>query len=120
MVSQAVEESRGHPGVAEDGGPFAEGEVCGDDDRGALVEAADEVEKELAAGLREGQIAEFVESDEVEAGGRALWIHETAVLDHRVLRVQATQAALGLKVVFTRRSVLPSSDATCAKPSFLQ
>jgi hypothetical protein len=37
--------------------PFTEGEVGGDDDRGALVEAADEVEQELAAGLGEGQIA---------------------------------------------------------------
>ena len=44
------------------------GEVCGDDDRGALVEPADEVEQELAAGLSEGQIAEFVEDDEVHAG----------------------------------------------------
>src|SRR6185437_15018909 len=36
--------------------------------RGALVEAADQVEEELAAGLGEGQIAELVEHDEVEPG----------------------------------------------------
>lgn len=53
MVGEPVEKRRGHLGVAEDGGPFAEGEVCGDDDRGSLVDAADEVEQELAAGLRE-------------------------------------------------------------------
>ena len=47
--------------------PFTEGEIRGDDDRGALVEPADEVEQELAAGLGEGQIAEFVEDDEVHA-----------------------------------------------------
>ena len=40
----------------------------GDDDRGPLVEPADEVEQELAAGLGEGQIAEFIEDDEVHTG----------------------------------------------------
>ena len=68
VVGQPIEQRGGHLGVAEDGGPFAEGEIGGDDDRGALVEPADEVEQELAAGLGEGQIAEFVENDEVEAG----------------------------------------------------
>ena len=34
---------------------------------GAFVEAADEMEQQLSAALREGQIAEFVESDEVHA-----------------------------------------------------
>ena len=47
--------------------PFAEGEVGGDDDRGLLVEPADEVEEQLAAGLGEGQVAELVEHDEVHA-----------------------------------------------------
>jgi hypothetical protein len=59
VMCEAVEQRRRHLGVAEDGGPFAEGEVCGDDDRGALVEAVDEVEQELTAGLCEGQIAEL-------------------------------------------------------------
>jgi hypothetical protein len=49
------------------GRPFAEGQVGGDDDRGLLVEAADQVEQQLAAGLGEGQIAEFIEDDEVLA-----------------------------------------------------
>ena len=53
---------------AENGRPFAEGEIGRDDDRGALVEAADQVEQQLAAGLGEWQIAQFVENDEVEAG----------------------------------------------------
>ena len=59
-------------------GHSPKGEVRGDDDRGALVEATDEVEQQLAAGLGEGQIAEFVEDKEVEAakqvGGAALAI----------------------------------------------
>jgi hypothetical protein len=52
MVGQAVEQRGGHLGFAEDARRFAEGEVGADDDRGALVEPADEVEQELAAGLR--------------------------------------------------------------------
>ena len=66
-MGQAVEERRGHLGVAEDGRPFSEGQVGGDDDGCAFVETADEVEEQLSAGLREGQIAEFIENDEVEA-----------------------------------------------------
>ena len=68
VVGQAIEQRGRHLGVAEHARPFTEGEVGGDDDRGALVEPADEVEQELAAGLSEGQIAEFVEDDEVHAG----------------------------------------------------
>jgi hypothetical protein len=54
--------------IAEDARPFAEGEIGGDDDRGALVEPADQMEEELATGPGEGQIAELVEDGEVEAG----------------------------------------------------
>ena len=67
MMGETVEQRGGHLGVAEDGWPFAEGEVGGDDDRGALVEPAHEVEEQLPAGLGEGQIAKFVEDDEVAA-----------------------------------------------------
>ena len=68
VVRQTIEERGGHLGVAEDGRPFAEGQVGGDDDRGALVEPADEVEQQLASGLGEGQVAELVEDDEVAPG----------------------------------------------------
>jgi hypothetical protein len=40
MVGEAVEERGGHLRIAEDGRPFAEGEVGGDDDGGLLVELA--------------------------------------------------------------------------------
>ena len=65
MMGETVEQRGGHLGVAEDGWPFAEGEVGGDDDRGSLVEPAHQVEEQLPAGLSEGQVAEFVEDDEV-------------------------------------------------------
>ena len=56
VMREAVEQRSRHFSVAEDGGPFSEGQVGGDDDRGALVELADEVEQQLPAGLCEGQI----------------------------------------------------------------
>src|SRR6202047_1244638 len=68
MMGQAVEKRGCHLGIAEHAGPFTEGEIGGDDDGRALVEPADEVEQELAAGLSERQVAEFVEDDEVHSG----------------------------------------------------
>jgi hypothetical protein len=57
VVGEPVEQGGGHLGVAEDGRPLAEGEVGGDDHRGLLVQLADQVEQQLAAGLGERQIA---------------------------------------------------------------
>jgi len=67
-MGQPVEQRGRHFGIAEHARPFAEGEIGGDDDGGALVEPADEVEQELTTGLCEGKIAQFVENDEVHAG----------------------------------------------------
>ena len=47
---------------------FTEREIGGDDDGGALVKPAGEMEQQLAAGLGERQVAEFVEDEEVHAG----------------------------------------------------
>jgi Bacterial extracellular solute-binding protein, family 7 len=68
VVGQAVEQRGRHLGVAEHGRPFAECEIGGYDDGGALIEPADEVEEKLATGLGEGQIAEFIQHDEVHPG----------------------------------------------------
>src|ERR1700736_3634484 len=68
VVSQAIEQRGRHLGVAEHAGPFTEGEIGGDDDGRSLVEPADEVEQQLAAGLSERQVAELVEDDEVDPG----------------------------------------------------
>lgn len=66
-MGEPVEQRRGHLGVAEDGRPFAKGEIGGDDHRCLLIEPTDKVEQELPASLRKGQIAEFIEDDEVQA-----------------------------------------------------
>ena len=55
-MGETVEECGGHLGIAEYARPFTEGQVGGDDDRGAFVELADQMEQELSASLREGQI----------------------------------------------------------------
>jgi len=68
VMGETVEQRGRHLGVAEDAGPLPESEIGCHDNGGALIEPADEVEKELAVRLREGQIAEFGETDEVHAG----------------------------------------------------
>jgi hypothetical protein len=65
-VGDAVEQRRGHLGIAEHGRPFAEGEVRGDDDAGPLIKLADEVEQQLPSRAGERQITELVENDQVE------------------------------------------------------
>src|SRR3954451_7357104 len=67
MMGEAVEQCGGHLGVTEDGWPFAEGEIGGDDDRGALIEPADQMEQQLAACVGKRQVSEFVEYSEVQA-----------------------------------------------------
>jgi hypothetical protein len=67
MMRQPVEHGCGHFGVAEHLGPVGEGEVCGDQQGGVFVELADHVEEQLAAGLAEREIAQFVDDDEVIA-----------------------------------------------------
>jgi hypothetical protein len=49
VVGETVEESCCHLGIAKDGGPFAEAEIGGNDDAGALVEFAEEMEQQSAA-----------------------------------------------------------------------
>ena len=68
VVGQTVEQRSGHLGVAEHAGPFAEGEIGGDDDGRALVEPADETEQKLATELSKLHVAEYVEGDEVHPG----------------------------------------------------
>jgi hypothetical protein len=67
VVCQAIEHGGGHLGVAEHLGPIGEGEIGGDQQRGVFVELADQVEQQLAAGLAEREIAQFVDDDEIVA-----------------------------------------------------
>ena len=67
-MGETVEQRRRHLGVAEDSRPFSEAEICGDDDAGALVELAQEMEQQRSAGSAERQVAKLVEDDEVGIG----------------------------------------------------
>ena len=66
MVGEAIEQRGGHLCIAEDGGPFAEAEIGGDDHAGSLVELAQQMEQKGAAGRAERQVAQFIEDHEVE------------------------------------------------------
>lgn len=49
MVRESIEQRGGHLGIAEHLGPFAEAEIGGNDDAGALVALAQEVEQQRTA-----------------------------------------------------------------------
>ena len=66
-VGQAVEERRGHLGVAKDRGPFAEAEVGGDDDAGAFGRACSGDGRARRRRWRRRVIAQLVEDHEVGA-----------------------------------------------------
>src|ERR1700676_4525042 len=59
-VSETVEQRGRHLGVAEHGGPLAEAEISRDDDAGALVEFAQQMEEQGPAGA-ERQVTKLVE-----------------------------------------------------------
>ena len=46
VVSKAIEQGSRHLGIAEDAGPFAETQVGGDHDAGALIQLAEQVEQQ--------------------------------------------------------------------------
>ena len=64
-MGEAIEERGGHLGIAEHAGPFTEAEVGGDDDAGALIEFAEEMEQQCAARSAERQIAQLIEDHEI-------------------------------------------------------
>ncbi|MCY1382687.1 hypothetical protein D9M69_707340 [compost metagenome] len=49
VVREPVQQRCSHLGITEDAGPFAEAEVCRDDDAGPLVELAQQMEQHRAA-----------------------------------------------------------------------
>src|SRR5258708_14067958 len=67
-VGETVEQRGRHLGVAEHGGPLAEAEISRDDDAGALVEFAQQMEEQGPSGGAERQVAKLVEDDEIGVG----------------------------------------------------
>ena len=68
MVGDAVEQGAGEALAGEDGGPFLEGQVRGDDCGAVFVAPAEDVEQQLASGLRQGHVSEFVDDQEADLG----------------------------------------------------
>src|SRR5690606_10396546 len=68
VMCESIEQRRRHLGIAEDGRPFTEAEVGGDDDAGALVERAQQMEQQRPARRAEGQVSELVQDDEIGMG----------------------------------------------------
>jgi hypothetical protein len=104
-MGQSVEQRRRHLRIAENTRPFAKREIGGDDDRGPLVEAADQVEQQLAAGLRERQIAKFIEDGEIEP--RQV-IGKPTLASRSRLRLEPVDQIDGIEKAPTR----PGADAT--------
>ena len=67
-MGEPIEQSGGHLRIAEDRRPFAEAQIGGDDDAGALVKLAEQVEQQGPAGGAEGQVAQLVQNHEIELG----------------------------------------------------
>src|SRR5271154_4490330 len=67
-VGEPIEQRGRHLGVAEHGGPLAEAKIGRDDDAGALVELAEQMEQQGPAGGAERQVAKLVEDDEIGVG----------------------------------------------------
>jgi len=65
VMGQPIEQCGRHLRVAEYARPVAEREIGSDNDGGAFVKPADQMEEQLAASLSERQIAEFVEHDKL-------------------------------------------------------
>src|SRR4051794_1736626 len=67
VVGKPVEHGGGHLGVTEDLRPIGECQVGGDQQRCILVELADQMEQQLAAGLAERQITKLIDDNEIVA-----------------------------------------------------
>src|SRR6202042_2390667 len=67
-VGETIEQSGRHLRVAEHGCPLAEAEIGRDDDAGAFVELAQQMEEQSAARGAERQVTKLVEDDEIGVG----------------------------------------------------
>ncbi len=68
MVSDAIQQGRGHFGVAKNRHPFGKGQIGGDDQRGFFVKLADEMEEQSPTGGGERQIAQFIDDHGIGLG----------------------------------------------------
>jgi hypothetical protein len=65
VVGEAIQQGRGRLCLDKNFGLFVECRVGGNNHQDAPVETVDQMEQQLASGLGEGRIVEFVEDDDV-------------------------------------------------------
>ena len=65
-MGEAIQESAGEPFGAQHLDPVLERQIGCDDEAGALVSAADDIEEQFGTGLGEWDVAEFVEDEQIE------------------------------------------------------
>ena len=68
MVDDAVDDRGGEFVIREDGAPFAEFDVGGEDDTASFIGAGDDLVEQAGAVDVEGHVAEFIEDDQIGAG----------------------------------------------------
>jgi hypothetical protein len=76
MVREPIEEGPGQPLRAEHGRPLVEGQVAGDQDRAALVAAAEDLEQQFRSGGRQRHVAELVDDQQLVGGQLLLQAQE--------------------------------------------
>jgi hypothetical protein len=67
-VREAIDDGLREPRIGEDLGPFAEGQVGGDDQAAAFVALGEDLEDELGGAVGQREVAELVDDDELGAG----------------------------------------------------
>ena len=67
-MGEPIERGTGEAFAAEDFGPVLEGQVRGHDQAVPFVGRGDDVEQEFGSGLAGGNVAQFVEDDQIELG----------------------------------------------------
>ena len=65
-MGKTVEQGGRHLGIAEDGHPFSERQVGGDEQAGLLVKLADQVEQQCAARGRKRQVAQLIQNHGID------------------------------------------------------
>src|ERR1700722_2864025 len=104
-VGETIEWRGRHLRVAEHGCPLAKAEIGRDDDAGALVELAQQMEEQRSAGGAERQVTQLVEDDEIgvgKPGGDLSWFALKLLLFESVDEFDGGEEADALAVVLDR------------------
>ena len=64
-MGKPIEQCCRHFGIAKDAGPFAEAQIGRNDNAGSLIEFAEKMEEQGTARGAEGQVAKFIEDEQI-------------------------------------------------------